>query len=1527
MNKGLVMLVLITLFGSSFMSVLNVASGDINDDQVISITEMDSAGSSNPVSDPVRNEDIIEERGDILTPVGEKDFIGPRQNADSDGVEYFSGLGEAVEHDYPNRGATNTSTLLYLREAPKKVYYGESFNIKGTLLEDNNSDGQRNGGDLPIKAEWVHILWNDGSQFKYEDSNMTHPHPDSDKRSTDLQDGEFNFTLTANETNIAANGDPDSDISGIELVIYYEGVWTDNGMEFYNISDNEDLQPSKLFTQVKGKDDDGDAQIKQLNNVDDDGDGELNSPDSFKDLNGDGKYQLGEPVANDRSTGDWIDLDKGLKDFLDNDGMGEYNSPDSYLDGSNGFPEDGILERESYQDGEEIGRSRYESHFTSTIYNMPAGGASPINIGGRGKGTEITYDWSANETSATVDLQITDGTYSYDISTDSSGSSGTFMLPRYGDSWNLVFSNDGSSDINVTYDIDIDEGWVFLGQAIADGKDNDLDGIVDEGIDERIDDGRPEIPAKGAPEPIDLRRNNIDDDGDGIIDDGYPGIKPYISGEGIDEEIFDGIDNDGDGLTDEDTSAFIAREPAEIRIYIEIWHKTELTININKNLANVGDEFIVSGKITDKSYEDTTMGTKTLWLYWDGTQYAKTETIPSGSTSAQYEFVVNVPVTSAGPHKISVEFSPGFNKTNNYYFDPSNATEEMDVRRPTKIIFTDVQRVPGQEKWDKNVYRGDTIYLNGSIVDKILWDEERIMQGPKLLIDGREYGNNYRFHVQWGESYQKFQKEWPGKFLMNQNGSFSIEYDLKPEIQPLGPVKVSVRTTWDMSPGRDPLMYYTWADENSTEFIVRAESEIELWIDQNQENGDDKNEGLNSFITRKPFKGPDGEIRDWNVARVRGILKDSTLSYGGVDVGIPQQRITFYWNYGLGDPFEVKFEDVQLDQEGYIEINVPIPANHKLGPVNIFCAFTPEAGTSYYDSSVYSDFDGDPFSVVSFTNLEVNASTAIKGKNINVRGRLTDDRGVGVGNRTVSIFRLERWSGNYDDLTETGGLGSFLGSVKTSPVGKFTFTDSVVEKVVSVGTMWVVARYTGSEEFPYGPGGKRFAPGDAYMGKISEPREYLVTSETAVVLQKYPTTLTRGEETRITGYLYESYQGRTLERGVPGRTVSAYVRQNDRLISLGVGRTSKEQEFAGYFEIKVTNVPSDLDVGEVDIIVEYEPEPVGDILYLSSRNITIAEIFSSTRIKEVYFGPIDVDDPQDGKRDFFEDEIEDWIFTFQVLEGTSADTSGEEVQFGVVWLNITMGAYKNTTRQLTDVRGRVNFNFTSIFTDSSTGEEFKIPSLEDQHNMTVSVEFGGRNLQAGGGYKFSQREYDCMYHLAEPPEPTQTPWLVIFLAIGLVLGLVLIGVFFFYKWIEKKRRLRSLKKIIKKAADQLETGNPYSAVIFKSYQKLGAHLRRYGFMRRDADTFREFEDAVRAALPVDENSLDNFLDILEEARYSKHVIGETHRDRAISCLRGVEGSLDNIIFDEEAALRQMELADEDYVETEIVVKDKGGKGA
>jgi hypothetical protein len=133
-----------------------------------------------------------------------------------------------------------------------------------------------------------------------------------------------------------------------------------------------------------------------------------------------------------------------------------------------------------------------------------------------------------------------------------------------------------------------------------------------------------------------------------------------------------------------------------------------------------------------------------------------------------------------------------------------------------------------------------------------------------------------------------------------------------------------------------------------------------------------------------------------------------------------------------------------------------------------------------------------------------------------------------------------------------------------------------------------------------------------------------------------------------------------------------------------------------------------------------------------------------------------------------------------------------------------------------------------------------------------------------------------------------------------------------------------MRRIIKRAADQLIAGNEYQAVIFKSYQKLGVHLRKYGYLRRESETFREFEDAVRGALPIDRISMDKFLLLLEEARYSSHQIGEGQRNDAILNLRAIERSLDRIIIDENAALRALErLETEGVKETKILV----GKGA
>jgi hypothetical protein len=149
-------------------------------------------------------------------------------------------------------------------------------------------------------------------------------------------------------------------------------------------------------------------------------------------------------------------------------------------------------------------------------------------------------------------------------------------------------------------------------------------------------------------------------------------------------------------------------------------------------------------------------------------------------------------------------------------------------------------------------------------------------------------------------------------------------------------------------------------------------------------------------------------------------------------------------------------------------------------------------------------------------------------------------------------------------------------------------------------------------------------------------------------------------------------------------------------------------------------------------------------------------------------------------------------------------------------------------------------------------------------------------------------------------------------------------VFFTARWLRKRMRIRGMKRIIKRAADQLVAGNEYTAVIFKSYQKLGAHLRKYGYLRRDSETFREFEEAVKQALPIDRISMNEFLALLEEARYSHHKIGEQQRNDAIKNLRNIESSLERIILDESAAMKALEALEEaDYTETEILLTDTG----
>ena len=90
-----------------------------------------------------------------------------------------------------------------------------------------------------------------------------------------------------------------------------------------------------------------------------------------------------------------------------------------------------------------------------------------------------------------------------------------------------------------------------------------------------------------------------------------------------------------------------------------------------------------------------------------------------------------------------------------------------------------------------------------------------------------------------------------------------------------------------------------------------------------------------------------------------------------------------------------------------------------------------------------------------------------------------------------------------------------------------------------------------------------------------------------------------------------------------------------------------------------------------------------------------------------------------------------------------------------------------------------------------------------------------------------------------------------------------------------------MAEIFAYTAELLAAGDPVREVIFTCYEELVVSLRKREFLRRDGETVREFEAAIRRALPgVTEQSLLALDLVFEEARYSQHEMGETHAKSA-----------------------------------------------
>tara|TARA_B100001250_G_scaffold396953_1_gene403519 strand:- start:1427 stop:2521 length:1095 start_codon:yes stop_codon:yes gene_type:complete len=144
---------------------------------------------------------------------------------------------------------------------------------------------------------------------------------------------------------------------------------------------------------------------------------------------------------------------------------------------------------------------------------------------------------------------------------------------------------------------------------------------------------------------------------------------------------------------------------------------------------------------------------------------------------------------------------------------------------------------------------------------------------------------------------------------------------------------------------------------------------------------------------------------------------------------------------------------------------------------------------------------------------------------------------------------------------------------------------------------------------------------------------------------------------------------------------------------------------------------------------------------------------------------------------------------------------------------------------------------------------------------------------------------------------------------GLLAATLIIGIGAMLLNSRRKSAIRELAKVFGQTVEMLASGDEYRRAIFLCYENLCSVLTRRGFLRRNFETVREFESAIRDALPISEASLVSLDRIFEEARYSSHVLGDSHRDNAQLALSSVMQEIEVIQEIPERGPLQLEIDD------------------
>jgi hypothetical protein len=833
--------------------------------------------------------------------------------------------------------------------------------------------------------------------------------------------------------------------------------------------------------------------------------------------------------------------------------------------------------------------------------------------------------------------------------------------------------------------------------------------------------------------------------------------------------------------------------------------------------------------------------------------------------------------TAVGSLLVPFNASVGFSDVSASYNGISGTTGIVGYNASTQFVTLAQTNITILEHTESLV-AGEILNVNGTLLDDL---------DMPLMVDGAASVAIVRLFVD-GVPVASVESD-------AITGAYSFSY-LVPESTTSGPHMVEVRFTG----GRDWVDPVGIGDSVDPEFYLPSSATVDFNV---------------SVPTQILLITPTGEVNREETMTVQGRLLDV------VDNPLQSQSVDIY----LGG---VWMTNVSTDETGLFTAVIPVPADATLGPVALETRFN---GTVFYLSSeasgTWSVFSQILVTVSVPSPLAVTDTTTITG--------------------SVLDNQLQPIEGHVVELKVDGFV---LGQVTTASDGTFTydwtvqdffnFGDNLLEaNVIAQGyyregsanqSFFLAHRSAMTLEFDDGTDATR---GDfwSFSGRLYDidtvDQDGIGNENVLVYLDgEFITSLTTASDGTFTGQVYASMD---LERGNGHIIQVVFEGTQEHLSTLSNGTvtvwsdivitidsTSSSQSVRSDPANPIRLTGSVAEVGGIGEVFE------GLVVYVGNgsncvNNFEGAVCFNGVQVEwnvgnysivtttPLTMAPgaqfISLDVPRDSglyingasqahpiyikvnaEIEIVVDKIEENIDenvdgrVTIVAEDTSAGLAGIAVEF---YLYSGNGSQLKAMTSLTDGDGIATFEFnhdppygvTSEFGRVSLDIVITDPRLSDE---TIAEYASVRQAGFAPAYEFE----------AEASEVS--PWtyvVLVFLAAAIALGSVM------YRRRQQNDLMNEMSEVFEYTAELLAAGDSIRESIFNCYQNLCSTLQTRGLLRRDFETVREFEVAIRQATPgISDDALESLDNMFEMARYSREELGPSHQQSA-------QGALDKMI--------------------------------